>query len=369
MSLVLRLPREIHRCRSSSNVPCLPSYDGNATKPSRFAHFWKGAQSLAPATRKHIWTSKSAPYPTVFCAFHFEMCFAPQRRTLFRHINFQKCSEPVSFIQFWLRNVLRATTAYTFSTSQLPKVLWTHQFFTLLTSKCASRHNGVHFFDISTSKSALNPSVFYTFDFQMCFAPQWRTLFRHLNFQKCSEPVNFFTRLTSKCASRQNGMHFFGISTSKSALNPSVLQASCHNGVHFFDISTSKSDLNPPVFCTFDFQMCFALQRRALFRHLNFQKCSEPVSFLHFWLRNVLCTTMSCTFSTSQFPKVVRTCGAFNILTSKCASRHNGVQFFISHLPSGLCTCRFSEPTFQPSGATNHWKNTVFRDFPTFSGT
>ena len=24
-------------------------------------------------------------------------------------------------------------------------------------------------------------------------------------------------------------------------------------------------------------------------------------------------------------------------------------------------------PTFRPSGALNHWKNTVFRDFPTFS--
>ena len=30
-------------------------------------------------------------------------------------------------------------------------------------------------------------------------------------------------------------------------------------------------------------------------------------------------------------------------------------------------TRRFSEPTFRPSGAPNHWKNTVFRDFPTFS--
>ena len=28
---------------------------------------------------------------------------------------------------------------------------------------------------------------------------------------------------------------------------------------------------------------------------------------------------------------------------------------------------RFSEPTFRPSGATHHWRNTVFRDFPTFS--
>ena len=55
------------------------------------------------------------------------------------------------------------------------------------------------------------------------------------------------------------------------------------------------------------------------------------------------------------------------ILTCKCASRHNGVQFFISHLASWLRTRRFSEPTFRPSGASNHWKNTVFRDFPTFS--
>ena len=39
----------------------------------------------------------------------------------------------------------------------------------------------------------------------------------------------------------------------------------------------------------------------------------------------------------------------------------------ISHLPRCLRTRRFSEPTFRPSGATNHWKNTVFRDFPTFS--
>ena len=36
---------------------------GNATKPPRFAHFWRGAQSLAPATRNDIWTSKSGPNP------------------------------------------------------------------------------------------------------------------------------------------------------------------------------------------------------------------------------------------------------------------------------------------------------------------
>jgi len=38
----------------------------------------------------------------------------------------------------------------------------------------------------------------------------------------------------------------------------------------------------------------------------------------------------------------------------------------MSYLASWLRTRRFSEPTFRPSGATNHWKNTVFRDFPSF---
>ena len=90
-------------------------------------------------------------------------------------------------------------------------------------------------------------------------------------------------------------------------------------------------------------------------------------SFVTFWLRKGLRATTACTFSTSQLPKVAGTCGVFNILTSKCASRHNGGQFFISHLASWLRTRRFSEPTFRPSGATNHWKNKVFRDFPTFS--
>ena len=114
----------------------------------------------------------------------------------------------------------------------------------------------------------------------------------------------------------------------------------------------------------------------------------------------MLRATTACTFSTSQLPKVVRTWCVLYILTWKCASRHNGVHFFdistsksgptmvsfvhfdfemcfapqrhgvqlfISHLASWLRTRRFSEPTFRPSGATNHWKNTVFRHFPTFS--
>ena len=176
------------------------------------------------------------------------MCFAPQRRALFQYLNLQKWSEPLVFCTFWLRNVLRATTACTFSTSEPPKVVRSWCVLYILTSKCASRHNGVHFFNISTSKSG--PKL-------VCF-------------------------------------------------------------VHF------------------DFEMCFAPQRRALFQHLNFQKWSEAGVFCTFWLRNVLRATTACTFSTSQLPKVVRTPQFLTHFTSKCASRHNGVHFFnISTSKSG----------------------------------
>ena len=130
----------------------------------------------------------------------------------------------------------------------------------------------------------------------------------------------------------------------------------------------------------------------------HFQKWSEHGVFCTFWLENVLRATMACTFSTSQLPKVVRSWCVLYILTLTCASHHNGVHFFdistaesgpdlvcfvrfdletcfapqrraifISHLASWLRTRRFSEPTFPPSRATNHWKNTVNRDSPTFS--
>ena len=110
-----------------------------------------------------IWTSKSGPRPSVFNTFDLEMCFAPQRRALFRHRNLQKWSEPLVFCTFWLGNVLRATTACTFSTSQLPKVVRSWCVLYIFTSKCASRHNGVHFFDISTSKKWSENGVFCTF--------------------------------------------------------------------------------------------------------------------------------------------------------------------------------------------------------------
>ena len=138
-----------------------------------------------------IFTSKKAQNPQFFYTFDFEMCFAPQRRALFRHFFDIWTSKSGPFCTFWLRNVLSAATACTFSTSQLPKVGRSWCVLCIFTLKCASRHNGVHFFDISTSKSGPRPPVFNTFDFEMCFAPQRRALFRHLNFQKWSTPLVF----------------------------------------------------------------------------------------------------------------------------------------------------------------------------------
>ena len=94
--------------------------------------------------------------------------------------------------------------------------------------------------------------------------------------------------------------------------------------------------------------MCFAPQRRALFRHLKCQEWFAPCVFCTFWLRNVLRATTACTFSTSQLPKVLRAPGVLYILTWKCASRHNGVQFFISPLASWLRTHESLEKHSEP---------------------
>ena len=90
--------------------------------------------------------------------------------------------------------------------------------------------------------------------------------------------------------------------------------------------------------------MCFAPQWLARFRHLKFEKCSEAAVFCTFWLGHVLRATTACTFSTAQLLKVFRNWCVLYILTWKCASCHNGVQFFISHLAIWLRTRRFSEP-------------------------
>ena len=166
MSLVLRLPGEMHLCRSSSNVPRLPS----------FSEMLQNPHVLLTLTRC-----------TIPCTCHAK-----------RDLNVQKWSEPLVFLTFWLGNVLCATASCTFSTSQLPKVV---------RSWCVSRHNGVHFCDISASKSGPNVVCFVHFDLEMCFAPQRRALFRHRNFQKWSAPgvlcafwLGNVLRATTACA-------------------------------------------------------------------------------------------------------------------------------------------------------------------------
>ena len=99
---------------------------------------------------------------------------------------------------------------------------------------------------------------------------------------------------------------------------------------------TYLSAPNLLCFVHFDFQMRFAPQGRALFRHPNFQKWSgNGLFFVYF------------DFQMCFAPQ-------------RCA---------IFHLARWLRTRRFSEPTFRPSAATNHWKNIVIRDFFTFSRT
>ena len=90
----------------------------------------------------------------------------------------------------------------------------------------------------------------------------------HLNLQKWSEHGVFLNILTRKRASR-------------------------HNGAHFFDISISKSALNVVRFAHFDFEMCFAPQRRT-FSTSQLQKVLR--CFVHFDF-DVLRVTTACNFS------------------------------------------------------------------------
>jgi len=86
------------------------------------------------------------------------MCFAPQGRALFRHLNFQKLSEREVFLAFSLcASRHNRVHFFDISTSKHgPDLLC----FVHFDFECASRHNSVHFFDISTSKSAPNVRSF-----------------------------------------------------------------------------------------------------------------------------------------------------------------------------------------------------------------
>ena len=111
---------------------------------------------------------------------------------------------------------------------------------------------------------------------------------RHLNVQKCLEHVvllRFWLRnvLRATTASTFSTSQLPRVVRSWCALY--ILTSKCasrHNSVHFLDISISKSGPRMVYFVHFDFEMCFAPQRRAPFRHLNFQSGGEVRCFVHF---------------------------------------------------------------------------------------
>ena len=160
-----------------------------------------------------------------------------------------------------------------------------------------------------------------------------------------------------------------------------------------------KSTPGPPVLALVNMPLVLRLPRK-----MHLYRSSSNVPRLPSFLEMLQSPHVLLTFDkvhnparlpremTSERPKVARTCGAFNHLTSKCAKHLNfqkwsgaGVfcTFWLGNVlrattackfssliwPAGSAPSRFSEPSFRSSGATNHWKNTVFRDFPTFSRT
>ena len=134
---------------------------------------WKCASRHSGVQFLNISTSKSAPSMQCFVHFYLKMCFSPQGRAIFEHLNFKKCSEHAVFCTFLLENVLLATAACNFWTSQLQKVVRTWHVLYIFTSKCASRHN---FSTSQLQKVVRSWCVLYIF--------------------------------TSKCASRHSGVQF-----------------------------------------------------------------------------------------------------------------------------------------------------------------
>ena len=103
MSLVLRLPRKMHLSRSCSNVPCPPSFLEMLQNPHVLLTFDKVRNPLSlprKTTPECPKVARTCDVLICFVHFDFEMCFAPHRRALFRHLNFQKWSDHGVFCTF-----------------------------------------------------------------------------------------------------------------------------------------------------------------------------------------------------------------------------------------------------------------------------
>ena len=155
----LRLPRETHRFRPSSNPPRLPTF----LQPSR---------TPAPAT-------------------YFASCRIPCACHAKRTFNLQKRPEPLVFKRFWLPNRSHAQAWCKICEAQLPKVLRACHALTILTSKSVSRAGVVQILSKSTCKSAPTPPVFNDFDFQIGLARRRGANFVEVNLQECSDTASF----------------------------------------------------------------------------------------------------------------------------------------------------------------------------------
>ena len=123
-------------------------------------------------------------------------CIAPATRNSSVQILF-KCPTPAIVFETSIKT-LTFCSLLTRCKILLPTTqndIWTSKsapypsfFFALLTLKCASRQSGVHFFDITTSKSAPKLRCFVHFDFEMCLVPQPRAIF-HLSSGHGSAPA------------------------------------------------------------------------------------------------------------------------------------------------------------------------------------
>ena len=138
----------------------------------------------------------------------------------------------------------------------VPVESWSKQSFKVVFSwsgKVApSTWSSDQFFDIATSKSGSRPQCFNTFELETRFAPQW-DVFSTSELHKVARTPECFTLLTWKCASR-------------------------HHGVHFLGISTSKSSSALGFFYTFALEICFAPQRGAFFAKLFAADLSAPAA-------------------------------------------------------------------------------------------
>ena len=98
--------------------------------------------------------------------------------------------------------------------------------------------------------------------------------------------------------------------------------------------------------------------------HLNVKKCSEPVSFLHFWLRHVLRVTRACTFSTSQkWPEhgVLCTFWLGNVLRATTACTFSSLIWPAGSAPAALASLLLDPPEPQIIGKTQCFA--IFRPF------